>query len=162
MSSVITSSITSVAGSLQQALGPVAHGLARSLTGARLPQSAPRFFSASCTHRSQEPHEDQDEAEPRFLVTGAGGQIGTELLHYLRCGTNCRLRSTMSTQHELRAAHENYPCGQCSVRSASCSNPLGQEGHVPTTSGLKFIRHGESAGTTGMPVNRYTSCAPPY
>lgn len=28
--------------------------------------------------------DDVDEA-PRFMVTGAGGQIGTELLHLLRC-----------------------------------------------------------------------------
>jgi hypothetical protein len=34
-----------------------------------------------------------EETAPRFLITGAGGQIGTELLHYLRCEALNRVNS---------------------------------------------------------------------
>eukprot|EP00892_Ulva_mutabilis_P001011 jgi/Ulvmu1/10910/UM007_0087.1 len=81
---MISSSVLSAAGSLQQAFVPVAYGLARSLAGASLPQGALRSFSGTCASREESARDDQGEAPPRFLVTGAGGQIGTELLHYLR------------------------------------------------------------------------------
>lgn len=81
-----------IAASLRSSAGPSVECLSAALWG---PVQQPAFSGTTTQHHQRSPaarrhyragyvDDDVDEA-PRFLVTGAGGQIGTELLHLLRC-----------------------------------------------------------------------------
>lgn len=57
------------------------------LSAAVWPSQLSRSEQAPATRRHYRAGfvDDDGDVAPRFLVTGAGGQIGTELLHLLRC-----------------------------------------------------------------------------